>query len=560
MEKVWNIICEKVEGLSIVENILYSKGIIEKDDIEEFLSDKPQKTYDPFIIKNMTEAVGKIIYHIKKGNKIVIAGDYDVDGVTATSLLLEFLGGITKNVDYYIPNRFTEGYGLNMDSIKHMKEEMKADLVITVDNGISAVKEIDYANELGLEVIVTDHHNPPETLPKCIIIDVKQDGDNYPFKELCGCGVAFKLAQAVQKTLGLPKSTLSRLLDLVTLGTICDIVPLVDENRTLVKYGLRSINARKRLGIASLSEIVGFKDKEITSGRIGFVIGPCFNAAGRLEEARHGVELLLSKDRRRANELAKYLYELNKERQLVQEAGEKYCKNLVEKKYREDDFLVLPANNISEGVIGIVAGKIKDMFYKPTLVVTKSEEGYLKGSGRSISGINIYEEMKTCSDLFIGFGGHEMACGFSIEEDKLDELRSRLDFRAKRIKKEKPDIFIPKLNIMTELSPNEFSTQLVEAISKLEPYGMGNPKPLFVMKNINVDSTKTKSCGTNGKHLKFVGKSNNISVDGIGFSLTERYRKIGEPKTLNVAFSLDINEWNGNVKPQMIIEDFKEAY
>lgn len=559
MEKVWKIASEKVEDLSIVESILRCKGITEKEEIEEFLSDKPQKTYDPFIIKNMTEAVGRIIFHIKKGNKIVIAGDYDVDGVTATSLLLEFFGGITKNIDYYIPNRFTEGYGLNLDAIKHMKEDMGADLIITVDNGISSVKEVDYANELGLEVVVTDHHNPPEKLPDCLIIDVKQEGDEYPFKELCGCGIAFKLAQAIQKTLGLPKATLSKLLDLVTLGTICDIVPLVDENRTLIKYGLKNINANKRLGISVLRHIVGLKEKEITAGRIGFVIGPCFNAAGRLEDAKHGVQLLLARDMATATKLSKYLYDLNRERRSVQEIGEKLCKSIVEKSYIDNDFLVLRADSISEGVIGIVAGKIKDIFYKPTLVVTKSEDGHLKGSGRSISGINIYEEMKTCSDLFLGFGGHEMACGFSIEEDKLDELRSRLDFRAKRIKAETPNIFVPKLNIMTEIESGELTTQLVNDISKLEPYGMGNPRPLFVIRNIEVESTKTRGCGTDGKHLKFVGSSGNITVDGIGFSLTERYIKSGQPSSVDVAFSVDINEWNGNVKPQMIIEDFKKV-
>lgn len=559
MEKVWKIITEKAECMTIVESILRCKGITEKEEIEEFLSDKPQKTYDPFTIKNMTEAVGRIIYHIQKGSKIIIAGDYDVDGVTATSLLLQFLSGITKNIDYYIPNRFTEGYGLNLEAIKHIKEEMKADLIITVDNGISSVNEVDYANELGVEVIITDHHNPPDKLPNCLIIDVKQEGDSYPFKELCGCGVAFKLAQAIQKTLGLPKSTISKLLDLVTLGTICDIVPLIDENRTLIKYGLKSINKNKRLGLSVLRQIVGLKDKEITSGRIGFVLGPCFNAAGRLEDAKYGVQLLLSNDINKAMKLSKYLYSLNNERKLVQEAGERHCKDIVERNYIDNDFLVVRADDISEGVIGIVAGKIKEIFYRPTLVVTKSDEGHLKGSGRSISGINIYEEMKTCSDIFIGFGGHEMACGFSIEEDKLDELRSRLDFRAKRIKKENPDIFVPKLNIMTQLSPEELTIELINDISKLEPYGMGNPKPIFMINNIEVDRNRTKGCGTKGKHLKFVGKSNNVVLNGIGFSLTERYRREGEPQSVNVAFAVDINEWNGNVKPQMIIEDFKEA-
>ncbi|WIF94182.1 single-stranded-DNA-specific exonuclease RecJ [Caminicella sporogenes] len=559
MEKIWNFVGEKIEGLSIVESILYAKGITAKEEIEEFLSDRPKKTYNPFLIKNMKEAVEKILNHLKNNSKIVIFGDYDVDGVTSTALLVEFFSNITNNIDYYIPNRFSEGYGLNKEAIKYIKEEMKGDLIITVDNGVSSFDEVEYAKETGLDIIVTDHHNPPEKLPKCILVDVKQKGDIYPFKELCGCGIAFKLAQALQRSLKLPKNTLSKLLDLVTLATIADIVPLIDENRTLIKYGLRIINSNKRLGLSVLREVVGLKDKEINAGRIGFILAPCFNAAGRLEDAKLGVELLLEKNEERALKLANILYRLNRERQKVQERGEEYCRQLVEKNYMKYDFLVLRADNISEGVIGIVAGKIKDIFYKPTLVVTKTEEGYLKGSGRSIKGINIYEELKKVSDLFIGFGGHEMACGFSLEEDKLDELREKLDFRAKEIKNESPDIFIPKIDIIAEIKPSDLTIDLIEEVSKLEPYGMGNSKPLFAIKNIKVNTNWTRACGNNNIHLKFSGKKDNIFLNGVGFSLAEKYNNLGEVLYVDIAFSPEINEYNGKVSVQMVIEDIKKS-
>ncbi|CAH2213294.1 single-stranded-DNA-specific exonuclease RecJ [Tepidibacter aestuarii] len=559
MNKIWDVKGEKIQGLSVVESILHYKGITDKKEIEEFLSDKPKKTYDPFLIKNMKEAVDKIKCHIQSGNKIVIFGDYDVDGVTSSALLVEFFSNITYNIDYYIPNRFSEGYGLNKDAIKSIKEDMEADLIITVDNGISSFDEVNYAKEIGLDIIVTDHHNPPEKLPECIIINVKQDDDEYPFKELCGCGVAFKLAQALQRELDLPRSTLSAPLDLVALGTIADLVPLVDENRTLVKYGLKNINSNKRLGIASLRKEVGLDDKEISAGRIGYVLGPCFNAAGRIEDAKLGVKLLLEKNEDEAKKVAAILHNLNSERQAIQEKGEEFCRLLVETNYMNHDFLVVRADGVSEGVIGIVAGRIKDLFYKPTLVVTKSEEGYLKGSGRSIKGINIYDELVNVSDLFLGFGGHEMACGFSLEEDKLDELREKLDRRAKKIKDIDSNIFVPKLNVMTELDAEQLSVELINEISKLEPYGMANAKPLFMIKDIQVNPSWTKGCGKNNVHLKLSGKKGNTFLSGIGFSLAEKYEALNNQNTVDVVFSPEINEYNGKVSPQMVMEDIKES-
>jgi len=559
MHKIWNLLGQKIENLSVVESILYLRGITEKEEIEEFLSDKPQKTYDPFLIKNMDTAVKRIKKHLKKNNKIIVFGDYDVDGVTSTALLIEFFKNTTDKIDYYIPNRFSEGYGLNEEAIKYIKEDMKGDLIITVDNGISSYKEIEYAKELGLDIIVTDHHSPPEQLPNCIILNVKQEGDMYPFKDLCGCGIAFKLAQALQRELELPKNLISAALDLVALGTIADIVPLVDENRTIVKYGLKQINSNRRIGLSVLREVVGLKDKEINSGRIGFILAPCFNAAGRLEDAKLGVELLLEENRDEALKLAKYLYEINRERQKVQEKGEEFCKGLVERQYMDYDFLVLRVDDVSEGVIGIVAGKMKDLFYKPTLVLTKSEEGYLKGSGRSIKGIDIYKEMREFSHLFLGFGGHEMACGFSIEEDKLELLREGLDKRAKEIKRISPDIFVPKLDITAEIDAQDLTLELIKEISKLEPYGMGNPKPIFIIKNIEVNTNWTKGCGNNNVHLKFSGKKDNVYLSGIGFSMAEKFENLGWPEQVDIAFSPEANEYKGRVNPQMVIEDIKKA-
>lgn len=559
MNKIWNIAGHRGQGKSLIEDILLSKGVTDTTDMKEFLSDQPQKTYDPFLIKNMRKAVKKIKENIAQENKIIIYGDYDVDGVSSTALLVEFLKGITSNIDYYIPNRFSEGYGMNKEALLYTKEEMQGDLIITVDNGISSYDEIEYAKEIGLDIIVTDHHNPPKKIPECIVVNVKQEGDEYPFKELCGCGVAFKLVQALQRELNLPKKAVNDLLDLVTLGTICDLVPLVDENRTMVKYGLRAINRNKRIGLTALRKVTGLEDKEISAGRIGYTIGPCFNAAGRIEDAKIGVELLLGKDRKNVQRLSQILHNLNTKRQRVQADGEKYCKKLVEEKYFEDNFLILRADHVSEGVIGIVAGKIKEIFYKPTLVLTRSKEGYLKGSGRSIPGIHIYKEMSMVSDLLLSFGGHEMACGFSIQEDHLEEFRKKLNNQATNIRDKNPDIFIPKINILAEIEAKELTLELIQEISKLEPYGVGNSKPIFITKNIQVNHSATKVCGKDHTHLKFSGKKESTFLNGIGFSLAEKYPYIQEAKSVDIAFCADINEYNGHISPQMKIEDIRSV-
>lgn len=557
MDKIWMLKEKRQKDKTLMESILSSKGIIDPKDIEEFLSDRPKRTYDPFIIKSMDKAIDKIKEHIEGGNKIIIFGDYDVDGIASTALLVEFISLLTKNIDYYIPNRFSEGYGLNKDAIRYIKEEMKGKLIITVDNGVTSYEEVEYAKEIGLDIIVTDHHNPPERLPQCILLNPKQKGDPYPFKELCGCGIAFKLIQALQREFDIARKYLNRALDLVALATIADLVPLIDENRTITKYGLKSINGNRRTGLLALRCQLALENSYINAGTIGFTIGPCFNATGRIDDGRLGVELLLEGNLSKAKILAKTLVKMNNDRKDIQIRGENHCMELARGKYSKDDFLVLDGGHISEGVIGIIAGRIKDRFYKPTLVITRGKEGYLKGSGRSIKGINIYDEMKKVSDLFIGFGGHEMACGFSIEEDLIDELRIRLNNRAREIREINPEVFLAKVDIVTEVNAEELSIDFINSLSKLEPYGVGNPKPLFIIKNIEVNSSWTRSCGNDNSHLKFSGKKNNIFLNGIGFSLANKYNSLSSPKEVDVAFYTDINDYKGEKKPQMIIEDLR---
>lgn len=464
----------------IVQKILIHKGITDVEAMKEFLSPKPQRTYDPFLMKNMREVVDVIVAHIQQGKSIWIYGDYDVDGVASIAVLMDFLKRFTSNLHYYIPLRAEEGYGLNCEAIEDIKKQ-GADLIITVDCGSTSVKEVQLARDLGMEIIVTDHHNLSDTVPNCLILNPKQGDCNYPFKLLCGCGIAFKLAQGIQKTLDAPKSYLNDLLDVVALATVADVVPLIDENRTLLKYGLKKMTNCTRPGLKGLIEVLDLAEKDITTTHIGFILGPHFNASGRIDDARAGVELLLETDGKKIEALIRHLVTCNHERKTIQDKGLELCKIRVEKNYLEDLFLVVDSEGTHEGVIGIIAGKIRDFYYKPTLIVTEGhEEGIMKGSGRSIDGMDIYEELKKCSDLFIKFGGHKNACGFSIERDKLETLRRRLNEQAKRIKEESPEVFVKTIKVYAELKPSELTEKLLMELERIEPYGMGNEKPQFL--------------------------------------------------------------------------------
>ena len=547
----------------IISKILRHKGITDGVEMEEFLSDRPQKTYDPYLMKNMDKVVELISSYIKEKKSIWIYGDYDVDGITSIALLMDFFKHFTDNLFYYIPSRSEEGYGLNCDAITDIKNQ-GADLIITVDCGSTSVNEVELAQSLGMEIIVTDHHNLSDVVPSCLILNPKQNGDAYPFKSLCGCGIAFKLAQALQKAWDAPKRYLNDLLDLTALATVADVVPLIDENRTILKYGLRKINSTSRPGLKHLVEAVNLHEKEITTYQIGFVLAPYFNASGRIDDAKAGVELLITSDQKRIETLAQHLIRCNQDRKIIQDQGLEICKVKVEQFLREDLFLVVDSEDTHEGVIGIIAGRIREMNYKPTLIVSSSaEDGVLKGSGRSIDGIDIYEEMKKCGDLFVKFGGHKNACGFSIERSNLEELRKRLNAQAKSIMETDPEIFTKAIKIYGELKPTEITVEFIEELKKIEPYGMGNEKPYFLVRQLNVkDKGQSIRMGKNQEHLKLLGYSviypDPVQLQAVGFGMAEYFvERLGNPEILDLVGFPNINEWNGNKSIQFLIQDMK---
>ncbi|MDD3170015.1 MAG: single-stranded-DNA-specific exonuclease RecJ, partial [Eubacteriales bacterium] len=363
----------------MIREILKHRGVTEEADILEFLSEKPSLTYDPFLLKNLEAGVDFLLSAIKQNKKICIYGDYDADGVTSISLLMEILSNLTENLTYYIPSRFDEGYGLNKDAIELLRSQ-GTDLILTVDCGSVSYEEVEYGKSLGIDFIITDHHNINDKPADCILINPKQADCSYPFKHLAGCGVAFKLAQGIQRKAGLPKSLLNGVLDLVAIATIGDIVPLIDENRTLTKYGMGIINARRRPGLDRLIKETGLTTEKIKSENIAYIIVPHLNAAGRLLDAKIGVELLLARDEKKITENVAVLIDNNKERKRIQEEAFHKCKEVIATEHSRDLFYIIAPKGIHEGIAGIVAGKIKDEYGRPAIIVTESADGCLKGT------------------------------------------------------------------------------------------------------------------------------------------------------------------------------------
>jgi len=478
-----------------ISRLLAARGITEQEKAEEYLAANPVTTYDPFLMKGMREAVEKIKQHINRGSRICIYGDYDVDGVTAICLLFEFLQNLTDNLEWYIPVRQEEGYGINMNAIRTIRER-GTDLLISVDCGISSYKEIELANELGMDTIVTDHHTPGEDIPKGIVLNPKQEGCDYPFKELCGCGVAYKLIQAIQRTLGLPKKTIKSCLDIVAVATVADIVPLVDENRTLVKYGLKELNAKKRPGLASLIDAIGGTQdgKQITATDIAFKLGPHINAGGRVDTAESSLRLLIEKDRNKAEELADRMVSNNELRKSLQTEGIK----LAQRHLSDDDdriLIMVAGEEIHEGVAGIVAGKLKEEYHRPVLILTENTEtGLMKGTGRSIDSVNLYDLLKTQETLLEGFGGHKAACGFSIKKENVEDFRSGLEAVLCDMRMDDPELLTEYLEIDGILNLKDVDDDFGWMLERFEPFGQSNQRPVFMFKDVYLDS------------LKFVGK------------------------------------------------------
>jgi len=540
---------------SIVRELLNKRGVSEEKDILEFLSEKPKKTYDPFLLLNMEAGVDLILSAIKNKDKICVYGDYDADGITSAAVMLDILSNLTDRLEYYIPSRFDEGYGLNKEAIKKIKNR-GSKLIITVDCGSVSFEEVELAKELDLDIIITDHHNLTAKIPDCLLINPKQKNCKYPFKDLAGCGVAFKLAQAIQEKAGLPKVALSDLLDLVGIGTIGDIVPLVDENRTLVKYGIKAINKSKRQGLIKLIKETGLKYGEVNSENIAYVIVPHINSAGRITKPEIALELLISKDLHLQTEAVNSLILSNKERKKLQEKAFLECIAIIEEFHLEDNFKIIFAEEAHEGITGIVAGKIKDKYERPAIIVTKSGD-YLKGTGRSVKNIDIYKILKGVAELFEKFGGHSGACGFMMKRENLSQLRSSLEKEVNELYSKNSLLFSIEKEIDLEFTGKEIDTALVKELEKLAPFGNSNEKPVFQINHVKMNNILFM--GADNNHLRF----NSFCKDGtelpcVLFNDAGKYplNKLKNEKVSILGYP-NINSWNGTEKIQFVVSEIK---
>lgn len=559
MNKKWHIyeidelevkrISDKYNVNELLSSILINRGI--KEDIEVFLNPTRQNFHNPFLMPDMNVAVERIIEAIEKKEKIIIYGDYDVDGITSITVLKSFLQDRGIQVGQYIPNRLEEGYGLNKPAIEEIAKN-KYQLMITVDCGISGIEEIEYANSLGIETIVTDHHEVGERLPNALaVVDAKRKDNQYPCRDLAGVGVVFKLIQAIGIKLRLDEKEYLKYLDIVCVGTISDIVPLVDENRVIAKLGLMLVKQTRNMGLKSLLISSGYKN--IDSNTISFGVAPRINACGRMGHADEALKLFLSKDIYEVNELTKKLNEYNTLRQQKEKAIYEDAINQIENnRLYEKNAIVIGGENWHHGVIGIVSSKITDLYFKPSILLCY-EDDLAKGSGRSIPGFDLHEALMKCQDTIDRFGGHAMAIGITIKRDKFKEFSEKVEEIAKDAK---IDEIIPIINIDAKINLNEINKEMVESLKQLEPFGEGNKTPIFVFKNLKIDSIRAL---TEGKHIKMTLKDGNTIVNSIGFNLgylAEEYR-IGDK--IDVVGTLEINTFNGVDNLQINIKDVMKS-
>ena len=538
-----------------IGQILKNRGINSEEDAEIFINPSLDYLRDPFLMKDMEKAVYRIEYAIKNNQNIWIYGDYDVDGVSSTSVLCLYFDSIGFPVKYYIPNRLEEGYGINEDAIGVLKNQ-GCDLLISVDCGITSVKEVELANQLGIDVIITDHHEVQDEIPNAYaVINPKQENCNYPFDMLCGCGVAFKLIQALTPAEEF-KTSMYNYLEIVTLATICDIVPLVDENRIIVKNGLKLMKDGINLGLKELIKVCGIDTDKIGSSHVGFSIGPRINASGRLGYSYLGVELFTTKSKEEAIEIASLLEDKNNERQMIEAKMYQEAEDIIngDERYKDDKVLVIANKGWQHGVIGIVASKLTEKYYKPTILLTIEDEE-ATGSARSIKGFSIFDTLVKCSDLLGKFGGHEQAAGLSMDKNNIDELRRRVNEIADYNLTDED--MIENISVEFELNEGSIDFNLIEELHSLEPFGMSNPSPRFIIRDLEIRSIFRM--GKEKNHLKLNLEKDKV-YECVGFNMAYMAENYEVGDKVDVLFQLDENNYMGNRKIQFLLKDIRLAY
>ena len=544
-------IASKFNISELLATILVNRNIIDDEEIKVFLNPTRNDFYNPYSLPDMEIAVQRIIKAIENKEKVIIYGDYDVDGITSISVLKKFLDERGLDVGYFIPNRLHEGYGLNKDKIRGIVEQ-KYTLMITVDCGISGLEEVELANKLGLEIIITDHHEPLDELPKALaVIDPKIETNQYPFNQLAGVGVVFKLIQAISMKLELDEKEYLKYLDLVCVGTISDIVPLVDENRIIAKLGLKLVEVTKNIGLKTLLKSAAYQN--IDSNTVSFGIAPRVNACGRMGHETEALQLFLTEDEKEAEELTEKLNMYNKQRQdtekeIVKEALEK----IENEESKNSNTIVLGDERWHHGVIGIVASKITDMYFKPTVLICyEGEEG--RGSGRSVPGFDLHNGLCKSSAYLEKYGGHEMAVGLSLKKNNFENFKAELEKVATEAR---VDQIIPVITIDKLVNLKEININMIKDLKLLEPFGEANKTPLFACKNLKIDSIRAL---TEGRHLKLSLRDENIVTNAIGFNLGHLADDYTIGDKVDIVGALEINVYNGEEKIQFNLKDIMKS-
>ena len=538
----------------IIASVMANRNILSKEEAQKFFSPTLESLHDPFLMQDMDKAADRLADCIKNRQNILVFGDYDVDGTTGASTLGLFINSAGGNSEVYVPDRETEGYGLSTQGVDRA-EKIGAELIITSDCGITGHDSVDYANSRDIDVIITDHHMPSPELPNAYaVLNPKRDDCSYPFKGLCGGGVTLKLAEAAAKLLEIDPELVYSHLDLITLGTSADLVPILDENRAIVHHGLKSLKKTEKPGLHALLEVSNLLEKELTVGRLIFGVAPRINAAGRLGDANRAVALFSTDNPIEAAEIARDLDEENRNRQDIQQTivDEALLKVNSECDLQNENAIVLWEEGWHQGVIGIVASRIKEEFHRPTVIIAM-ENGVGKGSARSIYNFDLYENFTNCAAHLDGFGGHPMAAGMTISKSNLPLFRETFINLANNALSESD--LVGTLTTETEMKLSDINGRFMEFLDKLAPFGPGNMRPQFVSRKVEI-AGKPRLVG-NGDHLKFRAKQNSKTFDAIAFNMGKHYSDLLSGKPFDLAFVVEENEWQGRKSIQLNIRDIK---
>ncbi len=562
MNKKWQInevddeIVEKIKNefnlSKLVASIIASKGMKNQDEIEVFLHPRRNDFHDPFLLPDMEKAVDRIVKAINNNEKVAIYGDYDVDGITSSTVLHRFLKDRGLDTDIYIPNRLSEGYGLNSNEINKIAETGHT-LIITVDCGITGKEEVALAKTLGIDTIVTDHHEPPQEggLPDAVaVVDAKRKDNKYPFNGLAGVGVAFKLTQALTQRLNIREEENLKYLDIVCVGTISDIVPLIDENRTISQLGLRLVKQTRNVGLRVLLESIGYK--KIDSNTVSFGVAPRINACGRMGHEREALQLFLTDNIEEAKEITQKLNNYNLERQDIEKRIFDEAQEMLKIEENKLPCIVLAKENWHHGVIGIVSSKMTEMYGKPSILLS-IEENLEKGSGRSVPGFDLHEALENCKENIKQFGGHSMAVGITLEKEKFEAFKEAFEKYAENMNVSE---IVPVINVDEKLSLDDISIQNIKELEILEPFGEANKMPIFQISNLKIDSIRAIS---EGKHLKMTLKDEKRVIDVIGFNMGNLAEEYPIGTKVDIVGNLEINNYRGIENIQINLKDIRHG-